>query len=143
MMKREYPLLPIVGVGGIIFHNQSVLLAKRGREPSKGEWSLPGGIVELGETLIEALKREIREEVSIEVEIHGLVRLLDRIIYDQDNRVRYHYVIADYWGRMTSGTPRPGSDVRSVRFVELDRLRDMKIHKEVLKTIEMALERRT
>jgi mutator protein MutT len=96
-MKREYPEHPIMGVGGVIFHDQSVLLVRRNQEPAIGQWSLPGGAVELGETLDEALKREIQEEVSIKIEIGGLVRVLDRIIYDQEKRIRFHYVIADYW----------------------------------------------
>ncbi len=78
-MKREYPEAPIVGVGGVIFQDSTVLLVKRGQEPGKGQWSLPGGVMELGETLTEALKREILEEVSIGIEIGGLVKVLDPV----------------------------------------------------------------
>ena len=97
-MKREYPEAPIVGVGGVIFKDSSVLLVKRGQEPGKGQWSLPGGAVELGETLTHALKREILEEASINIEVGGLIRLLDRIVHDRQKRVQYHYVIVDKWG---------------------------------------------
>ena len=95
MLKREYPSHPIIGVGGIIFRDESVLLVKRAQEPSKGQWSLPGGVVELGETLKEALMREIMEEVSINVRIGDLVRIIDRIesdlhrVRDPSQRLQY------------------------------------------------------
>ena len=137
-MKREYPESPIVGVGGVIFKDTSVLLAKRNKEPGKGQWSLPGGAVELGETLTEALAREIAEEISIEIEIGGLVRVLDRIIHDQEKRVKYHYVIVDYWGLMVSGQPAPATDVIDARLVKLSQLKEWGITSEVEETILMA-----
>lgn len=141
-MRREYPESPIVGVGGVIFDGASVLLAKRGQEPAKGTWSLPGGAVELGERVVDALKREIQEEVGIEIEVGGLVRVLERIIQDQGNRVRYHYVIIDYWGWKVSGHPTPGSDTSDICFVPLEGIRKRDIHREVLETILMAVELR-
>ncbi|MGD2125868.1 MAG: NUDIX domain-containing protein [Desulfobacteraceae bacterium] len=141
-MKREYPESPIVGVGGVIFDEDAVLLAKRGQEPGEGEWSLPGGVVELGERLVDALKREIWEEVRIEVEIGGLIRVLDRIIYDQDKRVRFHYVIADFWGWRSSGVPYAASDISDVRFVSLKALQKTGVHREVAETIHMAVKLR-
>ena len=137
-MKREYPESPIVGVGGIIFANTSVLLVKRNKEPGKGLWSLPGGAVELGETLTGALAREIAEETSIEIEIGGLVRVLDRIVQDPAKRVRYHYVIVDYWGSLVSGQPEPATDVIDARFVKLDQLHKWGINRLVEETILMA-----
>lgn len=137
-MKREYPESPIVGVGGVIFDGASVLLAKRGQEPAKGTWSLPGGAVELGEKVLDALKREIREEVGIQIEVGGLIRVLDRILCDQDRRIRYHYVIVDYWGWKVSGEPKPGSDTSEICFVPLKDIRKRDIHREVLETILMA-----
>ena len=139
-MKREYPESPIVGVGGVIFEGASVLLAKRGQEPAKGTWSLPGGAVELGEKIIDALKREIREEIGIEIEVGGLIRVLDRILFDQDKRIRYHYVIVDYWGWKVSGEPKPGSDASEICFIPLKDIRKKDIHREVLETILMASE---
>jgi mutator protein MutT len=141
-MKREYPEHPIMGVGGVIFHDQSVLLVRRNQEPAIGQWSLPGGAVELGETLDEALKREIQEEVSIKIEIGGLVRVLDRIIYDQEKRIRFHYVIADYWGWMVSGEPHPASDISDARFVSLGQVQKMGVHEEVEETIVMGFDMR-
>jgi len=141
-LKREYPESPIVGVGGVIFDGASVLLAQRGQEPGKGTWSLPGGAVELGEKLIDALKREIREEIGIEIEVGGLIRVLDRIIQDEEKRIRYHYVIVDYWGWKVSGQPKPGSDASDVCFVSLKGIQKMDIHREVQETILMAAELR-
>ena len=137
-MKREYPDRPIVGVGGVIFDGATVLLARRNQDPGKGEWSLPGGAVELGEGVVDALKREIGEEAGITVEIEGLIRVLDRIIYDRAKRVRFHYVIADYWGWRVAGEPQPASDISDVRFVPLNQLAEMRVHPEVEETILMA-----
>jgi len=141
-VKRKYPEHPIVGVGGIIFKEDTVLLVKRDQEPGKGEWSLPGGMVEVGETLEEALIREITEEVGIEIRIGGLARLLDRIIRDESQRVQYHFVIVDYWAEMVSGRPRPASDVSDVRFVSPDELMHMGVHRDVKETVCMAIEKR-
>ena len=142
-MRRKYPDAPIVGVGGVIFNDSAVLLVKRDQEPGKGQWSLPGGVVELGETLTDALKREILEEVSINIEIGGLVRLLERIFHGRKKRVQYHYVIADYWGWMISGDLRPESDVSDARFVTLSQLKNMGTDHLVEETIRMAIARRT
>lgn len=142
-MRRKYPESPIVGVGGVIFKESSILLVKRDQEPGKGQWSLPGGVVELGETLTDALRREILEEVSINIEIGGLVRLLERILHDREKRVQYHYVIADYWGWMISGKLRPESDVSDACFVTLSQLKNMGIHHLVEETIRMAIGMRT
>jgi ADP-ribose pyrophosphatase YjhB (NUDIX family) len=141
-MKREYPESPIVGVGAVVFDGASVLLAQRGQEPAKGTWSLPGGAVELGEKVVDALKREIREEIGIEIEVGGLVRVLDRVLRDEEKRIRYHYVIVDYWGWKVSGEPKPGSDTSALCFVPLKEIRRKDIHKDVLETILMASEMR-
>ena len=125
-------------MAGVIFHERSVLIVRRDKEPGKGQWSLPGGAVKVGETLHEALKREIDEEVSIGIEIGGLVRVLDRIIRDGAKRVRFHYVIVDYWGHMISGAPRPGSDISDARFLHLDRVPGIGLHREIEETILMA-----
>lgn len=141
-MKRTYPEYPIVGVAAVLFQGDSVLLARRDKEPGKGQWSIPGGAVELGETLEEALEREILEEVSLDIEIKGLIRLIDRIIYDEQKEVQYHYIIVDYWGWILSGTPKARSDISDIRFVDLDRLDAEKIHTELKETILMATDLR-
>lgn len=141
-MKREYPDSPIVGVGAVIFDGATVLLAKRGQEPAKGTWSLPGGAVELGEKAVDALKREIREEIGIEIEVGGLVRVLDRILHDEEKKIRYHYVIVDYWAWKVSGEAKPASDTSDICFVPLEEIEKKDIHKDVRDTIFMAAELR-
>lgn len=117
MLQREYPLAPLVGVGAVIVDNGRVLLVRRGTEPAKGVWSIPGGLIETGEMLHEAVVREVREETGLTVEPIALIELLDRIIREAD-RVRYHYVIADYLCRVTGGTLASGSDADEARWVD-------------------------
>jgi len=117
MLQREFPLVPLVGVGAVIVHEGKVLLVLRGTEPAKGRWSIPGGLIEVGEMLHEAVVREVREETGLEVEPVELVELLDRI-HREGERVRYHYVIADYLCRVVGGTLKAASDADAVRWVE-------------------------
>jgi len=121
-MKREYPEQPIVGVGGILFQEESVLLIKRGREPALGQWSIPGGVVDLGETLQAAVARELLEETRLKVEPLALVKVLDRIFRDKEGRVAYHYVLVDFLCRYQGGEVRPGSDALDARFVPVAEL---------------------
>jgi 8-oxo-dGTP diphosphatase len=116
-MQREFPETPLVGVGAVIVHEGRVLLVRRGREPLKGHWSLPGGLLELGEALTDGVVREVREETGLIVEPLELVELLDRI-HLEDKRVRYHYVIADYLCRVTDGELKAASDADEARWVE-------------------------
>jgi|UniRef100_A0A7C5AL97 8-oxo-dGTP diphosphatase len=116
-MKRHYPDKPLVGVGAVIFRGEEVLLVRRGQEPQRGSWSLPGGLVELGEGLEAAVKREIREETGLSVEVLGLSAVLDRIYRDPDGRVAYHYVLLDFACDYLSGELKPASDITAARFV--------------------------
>src|SRR5579884_54716 len=102
-MRREYPEAPIIGVGAIILHEEKVLLIQRGKEPLKGEWSIPGGALELGETLHDGLRREVCEETGLEVEPLQIVEVLDRIAHDEKGAVRFHYVLVDFLCRLTGG----------------------------------------
>lgn len=116
-MQREFPEVPLVGVGAVIVEAGRVLLIRRGSEPMKGRWSIPGGLVELGETLTDAVCRECLEETGLQVEPVVLVELLDRV-YREETRVRYHYVIADYLCRVTAGRASAGSDAAEVYWAE-------------------------
>lgn len=116
-MRREFPSAPLVGVGAVVIQQGRVLLVRRASEPMKGRWSLPGGLLELGESLAEGVVREVREETGLEVEVLDLVELLDRI-HRQADRVRYHYVIADYLCRVVGGELCAASDADAVRWAE-------------------------
>ena len=120
-MKREYPKQPIVGVGGVVVQGSRVLLVRRGRPPLKGEWSIPGGMVELGETLVEGVRREIREETGLVVRPLEVIGVFDRI-QKNGSRVQYHYVIVDYVCRRTGGRLKSGSDVLDARWVKREDL---------------------
>ncbi len=121
-MSREFPLRPIVGVGAIIFEGGNVLLAQRGKPPSPGNWSIPGGALKLGETLEDACKREVLEETGLNVELISRHTVLDRITRDQWDRVQYHYVLVDYVCRPAGGTLKAGSDITDVKWCPLEEL---------------------
>ncbi len=117
MPQREFPSSPLVGVGAVVIQDNRVLLVQRGTEPARGQWSIPGGLIDVGETLREAVTREALEETGLIVEPIELIELLDRIHRDGE-RVRYHYVIADYLCRVIGGTMQAASDADDVRWVE-------------------------
>ncbi len=116
--SRAYPARPICGVGVIAFKDESVLLVQRGNEPRRGEWSIPGGAVELGEPLREAAVREFAEECSGEIELQDLVDAVDIMTRDDAGRIKYHYVVVDFWAKWRGGTLRPASDVLAARWVK-------------------------
>jgi ADP-ribose pyrophosphatase YjhB (NUDIX family) len=121
VVQREFPEGPIVGVGAVVVHRGRVLLVQRGREPLKGKWSLPGGMLELGESLTQGVAREVQEETGLDVEAIELIELIDRIHKESGpsgERVRYHFVIADYLCRVVGGTLQAASDADAVRWVE-------------------------
>lgn len=123
MSSREYPAFPIPGVGVICFKNEAVLLVQRGKEPRRGEWSIPGGAVEVGETLRHAAQREFHEECGGEIELRDLVDAVDLISRDEQGRVRFHYALIDFWAEWRGGELRPSDDVLDARWVspaELD-----------------------
>lgn len=126
-MQREYPSAPLVGVGAVIVDRGRVLVARRGHPPLEGHWTLPGGVLELGETLVEGVTREVKEETGLEVEPVELVELLERI-HCRDGewtdgeraggRIQFHYVIADYLCRVTGGVLEASSDADAVQWIE-------------------------
>jgi 8-oxo-dGTP diphosphatase len=137
-MKREYPEHPLIGVAAVIFDDASVWLARRNQEPSRGRWSLPGGLVELGETHLQALSRELREELGITITVGGPAGVFDKIFRDAEGRVQYHYVVVDYWGWITEGQPTPASDVSEVCKIPLGQLDGFGLDRELLLTIRTA-----
>jgi len=116
-MTREYPDLPRVGVGAVVLSGDRVLLVKRGGQPSSGKWSLPGGMVELGETTVQAVEREIAEECGLRIRVAGVAGVLDRVVKDAEGRVRYHWVLVDYLAYPASETICAGSDAAEARWV--------------------------
>lgn len=121
-MRREYPEAPIVGVGAIIIHENQVLLIQRGQEPLKGEWSLPGGALELGETLEQGIRREVLEETALEIEPLQIVEVFDRIVRDESGGVRFHYVLVDFLCRITGGTLCCATDAAAAHWLHREEL---------------------
>ena len=136
---RRYPKRPIIGVGSIIIDEGRVLLAERGREPLKGYWSLPGGIVEAGEKLEEAIRREVREETGLEIETLGMFEIFERIMPDANGRPEYHYVLMDYLCRVVGGKLAAASDVSGAAWVSEQNLRDYRLTEGTLAVVERAL----
>jgi len=128
-MARQYPDRPVVGVGGVLIEKGRTLLIKRGSEPLLGQWSIPGGTLELGESLQEGVAREMREETGLEVQVQEMIEVFDRIFLEPEAKVvdgkarpKYHYVIVDYLCERLSGTPQAGSDVTDLVFASEDEL---------------------
>lgn len=119
-LKREYPTQPTVGIGAVIICNGKILLAKRGSEPGKNKWSIPGGLVELGETVRDTVIREVKEETNLDVEAHSLIDIVDNLEPDEKGKLRYHFVILDFFVRLKGGNPDAGSDALEVRWVSLN-----------------------
>jgi 8-oxo-dGTP diphosphatase len=126
-MKREYPQFPFVGVGAIVVQDGRVLLIRRGQAPLLGEWSLPGGVLECGETLREAVVREAREETGLTVEAGELLGVYERVTRSDDGQVRYHYVLIDFLCRPTGGELKAGTDAADVRWFTPEELDVLKL----------------
>ena len=121
-MGREYPDSPLVGVGAVVIQENRVLLIRRGQPPLLGEWSLPGGVLECGETLREAVAREAREETGLLIETGEMLGVYERVIRDDERRVRYHYVLLDFLCRPVGGDLKAGSDAADARWFTRDEL---------------------
>ena len=124
-MSREYPDYPRVGVGAVILHEDKVLLVRRGQSPSFGKWSLPGGLVELGESTREAIAREIMEECGIGIRVVDVAGVLDRVVHDDAGRVRYHYVLVDYLAYPESLDVVAGSDAGDAQWFDIERVAEL------------------
>jgi 8-oxo-dGTP diphosphatase len=119
---REYPQHPVVGVGGVVIDDDRALLIRRGTAPLKGEWSIPGGTLELGETVLGGVKRELGEETGLEVRVGDLIEVFERIVPDETGRLKYHFVILDYLCEVEGGSAKAGSDVTDVAWAREEEL---------------------
>jgi len=138
MTSRTYPKTPLVGVGAVVPDGNRVLLVRRAYEPGQGLWSVPGGLVEVGETVEEAVKREVEEETGVAVSVDRLIAVLDNIIRDEDGKVRFHYVLIDYLAHPVGGEARPSKETLDVRWVNLEDLKNLQLTKTALKLLTRA-----
>jgi mutator protein MutT len=115
---REYPDRPVVGVGGIVICDGRALLARRGQPPLEGQWSIPGGMLETGETILEGVRRELKEETGLDVRVGELIEVFERITLDQDGKTHYHYVVLDYFCEILKGEACASSDATEIAWVK-------------------------
>ena len=139
---RRYPRRPLIGVGAIMLRRDRILMAQRGKQPLQGWWSLPGGALETGESLADAVRREVREETGLEIRPLGVLEIFERIMRDAAGTPEYHYVLIDYVCRITCGTLRPGDDVCAVDWVRRRDLPRLQITEGTLAVIEKAFRNR-
>lgn len=139
-MKREYPERPLVGVGAVIVEGARVVLVRRATEPMAGEWSIPGGLLELGETLRAGAEREALEETGLRVEAGEVLGVLDRILPDAAGKPRYHYVLIDFLCRRVAGELRAGGDAAEARWVNEAELAGLGVAEPAVKVIRRALD---
>lgn len=138
-MKRDYPEHPIIGVGAVIVEGGRALLVRRNTEPLRGEWSVPGGVLELGEKLRDGVRREALEETGVEVEAGEVLDVCDSIFTDGLGQTQYHYVLIDYLCRPISGHAQAGSDVSDVRWVSADALPAMGLRESIEQVVRKGL----
>jgi 8-oxo-dGTP diphosphatase len=149
--KREFPERPVVGVGGVVIEDGRTLLIRRGNEPLKGQWSIPGGTLELGETLVEGVARELLEETGLEVRVGPLIEVFERISSADPpretsenrpgpSRPRYHFVIADYLCDRIGGEPQAGGDVTDVAWARESELASYKLTETATRVLRRAFD---
>jgi 8-oxo-dGTP diphosphatase len=141
LMKREFPEIPLVGVGGIIIEDARVLLVKRARPPLQAQWSIPGGALELGELVREAVVREAREETGLVVEPGELLGVYDRVVRDAERRVQYHYVLIDFLCRRVSGEAAAAADADAVRWFTREELPALNLAEDTQDVIRKGFEK--
>ncbi len=140
-MEREYPISPLVGVGAVIIEQDRVLLIKRGKPPLEGQWSIPGGMLEIGEEVREAAAREAREETGLEVAADELLGVFDRVLRDAGGRVQYHYVLIDFLCHPMGGELRTGGDASEVRWFTAEEVAELPLMQDTAEVIRAAFAR--
>ena len=140
-MKRDYPERPLIGVGAVIVDGGRVVVVRRGHEPLKGEWSIPGGVLEIGETLRAGAAREALEETGLAVEAGEVLEVLDRIVRDGEERIQFHYVLIDFLCRRIGGELRAGGDAEEARWIAADELDSFAIADSAAAVLRKGLER--
>ncbi len=140
-MKREYPDSPLVGVGAIIIDDGRVLLVKRGHPPLAGEWSIPGGVLELGETLRDAAIREAREETCLIVETAELLGVYDRVVQDDDGHTLYHFVLIDFLCRRAAGQAQAADDADEVRWFTQAEVEELGLPEDTAEVIRQGFQK--
>ncbi len=140
-MRREYPEAPLVAVAAAVLDDDRLLLVRRAGEPGRGKWSIPGGVVRLGERLREAVVREVLEETGLLVEVLDLLDVVEVIKRDEEGRVKFHYVIVDYVARPLSGQLRAASDALEARWVKLDKALSLDITNALRRLLEKHADR--
>jgi 8-oxo-dGTP diphosphatase len=138
-MSREYPDRPIVAVGAAVCRGDKVLIVQRAREPSFGMWTVPGGMVDLGERLQEAAAREVREECGIEIEVGPVVEVIDNIVHDDEGRVRFHYTIVDLAARYVSGDLSPNDELMDAAWITPDQFEAYDVRPKAQAVLRKAL----
>ena len=141
--SREYPNRPIVGVGGVVIRDGRVLLIRRARPPLQGEWSIPGGGLDVGETIAEGVRRELIEETGIDVRVLEHIETFERIMLDEEGRVQYHYVILDYLCEAIGGELRAGGDVSDAAWVTEDEIKAYCLRETALRVVAKAFTMKT
>jgi 8-oxo-dGTP diphosphatase len=134
-MQREFPEVPLIGVGAIIIEQDRVVLVKRAHPPLQAEWSIPGGVLEIGELVREAAVREAREETGLIVEASELLGVFDRVLRDADKRVQYHYVLIDFLCRRVAGDLAAASDAAEARWFTREELPRLKLAEDTAEVI--------
>jgi len=137
--RREYPLRPLVGVGGVVVRNGKILLVRRRFDPNKGKWSFPGGLVELGESVRDAVKREVEEETGLSTRIERLIDVVDEVTRDSKGRIKYHFVLADFLMKQVSGRFRTNQEISEFVWVSLLKAKTY----DTTNTVRMILNRLT
>jgi len=140
-MNREYPASPLVGVGAIIIDDNRVVLVKRGHPPLQGEWSIPGGVLEVGEMLRDAAVREAHEETGLTVETRDLLGVFDRVLRDPQGKTLYHYVLIDFLCRRVSGELKGASDAEEARWFTREEVEKVPLAKETAEVVQLGFEK--